>query len=316
MENYDVFEMEDNSYQIISGDESFKVEFDDENQKEMFLEFINTKPKNYKSLINMFLKKYDKTIIYSFFNDLKSSGIIFYEDNDYLMKGSFFEINKDDTYSIMLVKKSLGYISFGDSSVYSEIKKTKLGDMASFFDLSKRKIENMESFIKNNDFIVYDASRYNPNDIHEFNSLAFKNKKPWLLVQGVIGSKAYIGPLFYGEETGCYNCYSKRVNSLRSYLVENKQYKDWLISNNKYSKPSNQDSSYHALVASFVSIEIKKFLLDLSFPNTYGNLITFDFDIYQVNLHPLHKLPFCPVCYEDVEFSRAPWLSPVTLKEL
>lgn len=61
----------------------------------------------------------------------------------------------------------------------------------------------------------------------------FDERKPWLYIQGVGSGKGYFGPLFYGEETGCCECFIKKIESNLLYFEEHKRYIDYLEGNNK-----------------------------------------------------------------------------------
>lgn len=62
----------------------------------MFIDFIACKNTKYSLLINKFLKKYQKNKVYSFFNDLKESGLFYFDTNKKLKSGQLFELKEDD----------------------------------------------------------------------------------------------------------------------------------------------------------------------------------------------------------------------------
>ena len=315
---YDIIELDNNgAFQIVCGGESYKIEFEQDYERSMFEEFIDCKNSKYSTLIKKFLKKYDKQQVYLFFNQLKESGLFYFETEEELFKGRFYEFIEDVSHKQKLEQTTLvGLIGKKESNIVKFLKDSDFNNFV-YLDMNKLEKENdVESIIKRSDFLVYDASLYNPTSIMDFNKLAIKYKTPWLLIQGVRNGKGYLGPLFFGKDTGCYNCFLKRIKSNLVYDQEYVGYESWLVKNKLFSKKGRHDKSYDRIVASLAILEIKKFVLDFGFPHTYGNLIEVDFDKYQTQLHTLYKVPFCEICYEDVEFSRAPWLSPATLENL
>ncbi|MDR0603291.1 MAG: TOMM precursor leader peptide-binding protein [Bacteroidales bacterium] len=314
---YDIVKCGDSTFQLHCAGKMYKIEFDEENQLKMFEDIISSKGKKYSELISSFKKNYPQNEILKFFKGLKDNGFIFYETDDSLLKGFLFDpvTNLNEN----LNEKSIGIVVSSENKIGLEIVKSSELNKANLSFLIYSSVydeEKIAEFVGGKDFIIVDSTSYIPSFLQLFNEVAIKNSIPWLLVSCLRYNRGFVGPLFYGEETGCYNCYDKRVKSALPKYNEFLNYENWIDKRNKPSKMGNIEISFIKFVYSFAIIETKKFLLSYGFPHTYKRLLEIDFDDYTTTWHNLYKVPFCPHCNSKRKYSSAPWLDSISLEKL
>ncbi len=313
---YDIVKCSDNTYQLHCSGKMYKIEFDDKNQLKMFEEIIALKKKKYSEIIISFLKQYPKDEILKFFGSLRDNGFIFFENDESLLKGFLFDpLSQVDE---NLKNKSIGIVLSANNKIAVDIVKSSElnGAKLSFFTYDSLPTEKkIEDFVDDKDFILVDATSYSPSFLHLFNKIVIKKSIPWLLISCFRANKGFVGPLFYGEETGCYSCYDKRVKSAFPHFKEQMNYENWLDEHNIPGKMGDIEISFYKLVYSYAIVEIKKFLLSYGFPHTYKRLMEIDFDEYTTTWHNFYKVPFCPHCNSKSVHANVPWLDPISIEK-
>lgn len=184
-----------------------------------------------------------------------------------------------------------------------------------YADFPARKQEILEEKMEQYDFFVLDGSRWNPEFTERFNRLALKYNKPWLYVGGVEEINIKVGPIFYGKETGCYNCLVKRIKSNVEHLTYFNGYEDYLRRNGVSGQPDQlpQNDLYLDLAANVAALEIGKFFNLWAVPSTWKAFISINALDYSTSKHNLLKIPFCEVCKPELVYNPAPWLEPISV---
>jgi bacteriocin biosynthesis cyclodehydratase domain-containing protein len=160
------------------------------------------------------------------------------------------------------------------------------------------------------------ANDWAPYYIEKINLYALKYNKPWLYIGGIEEISIKIGPLFYGKETGCYNCLISRIKSNHEYPEHLQSYETFLRENKIASKPDivpNVNIIY-SIIASLTMLEVMRFIEEWSLPVTWRTLIVLNIFDYDLSKHTLLKMPFCEACKPKLEYNPAPWLEEITLK--
>lgn len=323
LHNFNVFEDKVNGvFQVRTKTDVYVIEFQDEQKTEIFKALAELSEKDpeisLSEIIKKFEKDYPKEKIYDVLQELDSYSFLTYENADELHKATGKA--PDNRYASYDVKKVhqitfVGQKELGNSFIN---KAEKYGFQGVKFieitpDLRESQIKKM---LNESDFLVVDAHHWNPAFLEEFNELAVEANKPWLHIGGLEGSNLKIGPIFWGEECGCYNCLKLRIDSHNDFLAYGTEYENYLKQNRMTSKPDRLQGYEVMLdmIASYAAIETSKFLHSWSVPETWKAYVSIDVLSYNVQKHHLLKVPFCEVCQPQLEYSPAPWLEPVTLR--
>jgi bacteriocin biosynthesis cyclodehydratase domain-containing protein len=122
--------------------------------------------------------------------------------------------------------------------------------------------------------------------------------------------------LFYGKETGCYNCLISRIKSNHAHPTFLNSYEDYLRSNRKSSKPDITPNStiIYNIIANLTLLEVMKFIELWSLPVTWRSVININITNLNSTKHNLLKKPFCEVCKPELLYNPSPWLEAITLK--
>lgn len=317
--SFDIVKNEDGSLFLHSVGKMYQISFEDESQKIMFNELVSDKYKSYKSLINYLLQSFDKEAVFNFFHDLKEYKIIYFDTENDLLLGNIYSISWEQKIKSLNGKNVGIVIPYTNEYVSSILKNSELFHVKlDYFLYNPKKISvsKIQQFIRKKDFIIIDSTSFNPLFLIEFNKCAFLNQTPWLLVSSFRAGKSCIGPLFYGKESGCYECYLKRFKSTFPFVKEYKVYENWLIKEQKNSNLNGLNISNYKLMWDYAVIETEKFLLNYSFPQTYKSVIEINLDEFINTKHRFYRVPFCKVCYSNEESkSHAPWLDPITIEK-
>lgn len=177
-------------------------------------------------------------------------------------------------------------------------------------------VDDIQKLVKQADLIVLDSNQWSPYHIELVNKIALEENKPWLFIGGINSGQLKIGPLFYGKETGCYNCLISRIKSNHEYPTFFNSYEEYLKSNKIASKPDKfvHEETMYSLLANMAMLEIFKFFESWAIPSTFKTLLTIDIFNMNIQKHFLLKKPYCEVCHPKLEYSASAWLESVTLK--
>lgn len=177
--------------------------------------------------------------------------------------------------------------------------------------------KEMENKMLNADFIIVDGNEWSPYHIGLINKLAIKHNKPWLYVGGIEEDAIKVGPIFYGKETGCYNCLISRIKSNHEYPEYFDSYENYLKDNRLSSKPDKgliHFETLHSVTANIALLETSKFIEGWSISSSWRTIIKFNYYKSEITKHTLLKKPYCKVCKPEIQYNSAPWLEAITLK--
>jgi len=162
-----------------------------------------------------------------------------------------------------------------------------------------------------NDVVVAAYDQHHAYQLNQLNREAIRLDKTWLLVRGMNGMTASVGPLFVGRETGCFHCLTSRLKSTMDHAGLYDSYENYLLENQTASRGEGAPIAAYDLVANLAVLEVMKFRTKWAVPATYGNIINFDLYDVQTTTHPFLRTPVCPVCKPVTTYSPAPWLEPL-----
>lgn len=315
--NFDILKVSERCYQLHCAGKMFKIEFDENDNKQSMFDYLLNSSEGYSKIVMQFKKKYPFNEILDFFFLLKQNGFLYYNDEDSLSEGKLYDskFKSDEDFK----QKRIGVVITKNNKIAydiinaSELVKSKLSILR--YDKDTKRSEIVD-FVAKNDFVIVDKTSYNPIFMRRYNDIAMSQNKPWLLISCFRAVRGYVGPLFWGEKTGCYSCFEKRVKSNFLNFKELSLYEDWLGESKNNSHIGNISTSDYTLIYNIAIIECKKFLMDYGFPHTYKQLYEINFDDLTSKWHHFYKVPFCPQCSTKMDNACAPWLDPITLEIL
>jgi len=223
---------------------------------------------------HIFFKIYDtlldkKFIVQSECQELSDEQIAFWEAHGY-------DIGK---ISNLLAEKSISVQSIGikESSTFTDICNT---------------IGLTVTGGKSNLHIVI-ADKYSNNELSSLNKKMLKSKTPWLLLKPS-GKEVYIGPIFNGSETACWECLNHRLY-LHNPVANLPQ-----SFNNILHKPYIIHSASESIAYNIAVLEIMRFLYNETDSLLIDNILMFDTLTLQTSNHTLAKRPQCHICGNSV----------------
>jgi thiazole/oxazole-forming peptide maturase SagC family component len=322
-------------FQIRSKNETIIVEFTNDIEKEIFVEIINLLNENKRldtiADIKWFIgNKYPEENILNVIKELKDFKV--WEDKIEKSPDSLTDISKEQ----LLFWKNSEYEGVGNYQQKISLAKIALIGNSKLREFLKPKLiesgfksvntintpmlseaEEIQQFkdevLQANDFIIVDAENWSPHFLDIFNKISYELNKPWLLIRGIDNSRGSIGPLFFGKNTGCYQCFHSRIKSNLEFLPYFNEYEKFLIQNKFQSRGSAGPIAFYDLLASIAVLETLKFISEWTIPIVYKSFLMVDMYTYEVKTHPFLKAPVCPVCHPKLEFKIAPWLEPIVL---
>jgi len=320
IEKFDIFKDENNScYQLRTKTYCYTLEFDDQEKEDIFLQAVSEITKkgdiSLKELKSKLLKKSNEEKVLTVLKTLN--------DYDLLPKEFSTEFATPDTgnsygysYNRKQVKDFVLAI-FGQGELAKKIKLQAAKESFKEVNLySYNEREDIDQIVKGSDFLIVDASEWSPYHVEIINKSALKYNVPWLFVGGIEETSLKVGPLFYGSETGCYNCLISRIKSNHDNPTFLSSYEEYLRQRKMASKPDIAPSSdiLYNILANLAMLETMKFIEEWSLPVTWRTVINIDIKDFNLTKHTLLKKPFCEVCKPKLEYNPAPWLEEITLK--
>mgnify|MGYP006091217485 CR=1 FL=1 len=316
IEKFDIFKDKiNNCYQVRTKTQSYSIVFDNKEKEEIFMKVINEitkKPEiSLKKLKARVENKENKEKVLDVLKTLSDYGLITFN----LLSDSE---TKKDSYQYETKERVINSISiFGKDDLAKEIE--FLAKKESFEKVYSYPFEeklDIEAAVKKSEFIIVSANDWAPYYIEKINLYALKYNKPWLYIGGIEEISIKIGPLFYGKETGCYNCLISRIKSNHEYPEHLQSYETFLREKKIASKPDivpNVNIIY-SIIASLTMLEVMRFIEEWSLPVTWRTVIVLNIFDYDLSKHALLKIPFCEACKPKLEYNPAPWLEEITLK--
>lgn len=313
LRDFDVIDLPDGGYQLVSGGAMFRVAFNEHGDKAMFDMLLENRNKSSKSIFRAMVKTFSQPSVLKFFGILKSAGIIVFDSNETLSSGHFFDRSEAIDHSIEENAKR-PIVVLTTSQLGSLMKGYKIFSSAKFANLQKISENELDGLFAEAEFIIVENGAHNPALMGIINKKLLQRKIPWLLVPGVYSSAGIIGPMFSGDDTGCYNCFHQRLRSNAADLPAFDRYDEWLTNTAHFGREAHAGSgAFLQHLASLVAMETECFLLNNGLPQTYGYMLSVDPYNYRIEPHRLYKVPFCEICNDNFEYRRAPWMDSVTL---
>jgi ribosomal protein S12 methylthiotransferase accessory factor len=144
---------------------------------------------------------------------------------------------------------------------------------------------------------------YLQKDLDAFNQQALQSKRPWMLIKP-LGTTIWIGPIFYPEKTGCWECLAQRLRG-------NRPVEEFIQRHKGISTPlpiplATLPSARQTALA-MAATEVFKWIVGRENKRLEGILVTHDTLSLETQNHILVKRPQCPNCGELVKgFNRKP----------
>ena len=324
LQNFDVFKDETNHcFQLRTKTDSYILEFDDPEKEAIFLKIVAIITKEsaivLKKIKAQLIPKYAEPKVIEVLKILDENGLLSFtisaslQYQDVRTNITQNKIEESGANNAILTIVGKGELAQSLFKVAKEqtFKNVNLNSYQTLFD----KVE-IEATVKRSDFLIVDGNEWSPYHVELINEYALKYTKPWLYVSGIEGVSIKVGPLFYGKETGCYNCLISRIKSNNDYPAFLDSYENYLRGSKKSAKPDilpNSDLMYNAL-SNLALLEVMKFFQEWSLPVTWKTVLSFDVIGFTMTKHQLLKKPFCEVCKPTLEYNPAPWLELITLK--
>lgn len=323
LDKFDIFyDNTNNCYQVRTKTNTFSIVFDEKEQENIFFavvqHFIKNPELTLQQLKSLLIKNFKEEKVLQLLTDLAKSDLLSFEMQAELGVNSNPYVNIDPSEIIFISNTSLAII--GSSKVSTEIeivaKREKFKSVKIYEFENNETLEKFEKIFKEHDFIVVDAQKWSPFHLKMINETALKLNKPWLYIGGISEFSIEIGPLFYGRETGCYNCLMSRLKSNQmkpQFFVE---YEKHLT---ETKKPGAEDLLPHEgvlykMISCFVVYDIMKFIESWALPVTWQTIIKFNVFNYTSTMHSLLKKPYCETCRPVLKYNPSPWLDKITLK--
>lgn len=313
--NYDIFKDEDNNcYQIRSKTSTFVVVFDENVSERIFLKIVemssNGKNADLPKIRKELSKEFEEEKVLSVLHNLREVGLIPDEAPCYG--------NEHTTRYRHIGDTSLAIIGNGELTNYLKtVCETTKFKNCSFFDYKAvESEENVIAIFNNHDFIIVNANQWSPFHLELINKIAVKLNKPWLHISGINEGYIEIGPLFYGKETGCYNCLISRIKSNHAHPKHLTSYENYLRELKKPSASTNMPHNIivYSLIANLAIYEVIKYVEGWALPMTWQSIIKINLYNYDSSIHTLLKKPLCEVCKPTTIYNPSPWLDKITLK--
>tara|TARA_B110000093_G_scaffold180672_1_gene223083 strand:+ start:1387 stop:2355 length:969 start_codon:yes stop_codon:yes gene_type:complete len=319
LDKLDVFKDKDtNEYQLRTKSTVFSLEFDDLDQEKIFIKICDL----VKDRVNHSIEKL-RDSLFIYFPNIKQSKVFDVLDglsqNDLLPLGLSSTDNdgvERSGFSVSIDEAKIALI--GDSQlkiiIAQKAQEHKFNQVTAF-EFNEADIDDIFS---NNHFVIVDNMKWNPYYLEIINKKALEYNKPWLYVEGIDDGALKLGPLFYGKETGCYNCLISRIKSNQEHVELFNKYEFYLRENKRSSVPDllSYSDSVLEILANMVLLEVVKFFEGWSLPIVWKRVVKIDLIKYSISKHDLLKKPYCEVCKPELSYNAAPWLEAITLNEV
>ncbi len=305
MNKFDYFkDKSTNIYQIRVDNDIFTIEAENAEQDTILcnvLNFLQSEESDLQLLIDKLTSKYSHQLL------LKTLDGLF----DYIPK------LKADQLANNLKKNKVAIFGNGKISEKLYERLVSSSEEVSLYKFEDVNTEKIKTILFQVDFTFVDASRWAPYYIKNINNEAIKLEKPWLLIDGKTSSNPTIGPLFYGKDTGCYECLIERYQNNLTEKSIFSSYLNYLDSNRVVSKVESdviKNENIQNLLVDYALLEYENFMSGWNKPETYRTLLEINTNKYEIIKHKLLKVPYCTTCNPELEYSSSPWLADISLK--
>lgn len=325
-QNFDIFyDIDNNVYQVRTKSEAFIFEFLNKEEECIFLKIVDLYRKanvyTYQFLKEE-LKEYEDSKVIDVIQELQSCELLNERNLQEAKVNQGEHHNRYDLWNGLIPFASTCKLGFIGHCQLCDLVFDKAKNMGyTIFNCIKTPCDNhteeeLSRFIEGQDFIVMDATYWSPRMLSTFNSLMLLTGKPWIYVDGMIDSVHYsLGPIFHGEETGCYECLESRIESNDYNRAFSLSYKKYLEENNEFSKNTIVSLPIEEIVANLIMMEINKCILGIGVPETWRNILLFNTHNYSITKHYFLKNPLCTSCHPRLSYTNSPWLENIILKK-
>ncbi|WP_196890119.1 TOMM precursor leader peptide-binding protein [Aureivirga sp. CE67] len=327
LEKFDIFkDTENNCFQLRTKTVSYTLDFDDPEKESIFTETVDLVQGNPRirlaSLKKKLQKKFDDAKILEVLTNLKDYQLLNYHLVSEMNNQSKKDAKQDiaDSQDRINPEKNIQLGIIGGSDFYELlVKQAKKNDFKKVYSANYSSLNTdaaIEKIVSQSDFILVDGNQWSPYHIERINEIALKLNKPWLYIGGLENNVFKIGPLFFGKETGCYNCLASRAKSNHSYPSFLNAYENFLRENKKVGMPDSIPTVeyFHNILIQIAFLEVTKFFESWSLPATWRTYLSINPIDYSQTQHTLLKVPYCEVCKPELKYNPAPWLEAITLK--
>jgi bacteriocin biosynthesis cyclodehydratase domain-containing protein len=338
---YDIFfDKENNCFQVRTKSNIYLIEFDDEEKQTLFGELVNwvkTDAQPVDKTVKHLKKKYPEEKVIEVMATLTEFGFLPHEAGYARQNGNGQANGKENSNqagsdaktaaawenTARQIAEEKTVLLCGDGplaeelnvvlhdSKFKQVKQLSIAGLCKTGDFS-----TLPGLLEKFDFVVADGTAWNPLFLEELNRQALAMNKPWMHMGGVEGRYLKTGPIFYGRETGCYNCLSSRIKSVHEHGKYLASYESYLRNGRQNAQPDALPYAplYYKIVASLTAMEITRFFEHWNVPVTWRSFVAIDVITYEFSRHQLLKSPFCDVCKPELAYNPAPWLESVSLK--
>jgi bacteriocin biosynthesis cyclodehydratase domain-containing protein len=172
--------------------------------------------------------------------------------------------------------------------------------------------EDVDRIVGDADLMVVNGDPWNPQLLEWINHAALEHQTPWIFLSGTDATQGTVGPLFFGDRSGCYECLLQRQKSCKDFLPYFEAYEQTLRDREMTGQPGRTYAAVYDLLVSIAMLEAVKFVTKAAVPVLYKQFLTLQVRDYEVQTHSVLKVPDCPACGQD-ELRPSPWLEPVSL---
>lgn len=305
MNKFDFFkEKSTNIYQIRVDNDIFTIEAENVEQDTILydvLNYLQSEESDLRLLVEKLTSKYSHQLI------LKTLDSLF----DYIPQLRIDQFAEE--------KKGNKVAVFGNGKISEKLHESLvyLGEEVSLYKFEDINTEKVNKILSQVDFTFVDASLWAPYYIKIINSEAIMIDKPWLLIDGKTSPNPTLGPLFYGKDTGCYDCLIDRYQNNLSEKNIFSSYLNYLCSNRAVSKVESdviKNKTLQNLLVDYALLEYENFMSGWNKPETYRTILEIKANKYEIIKHKLLKVPYCTTCNPELEYNSSPWLADISLK--
>lgn len=314
MKKVDIFLSGPMTYQIRTKTAAILIEFDDTSKENIFKSILTLCESNLINSVSEIRDSLAKTNQYNIHDiDVVINQLSQYELFDAIIDKAS---TTNNLFELVLAKK-IGVV--GDGKLSGKLYNLLIEHAFKNVLLLKfEQVINNENILNGFDFMLVDCSCFNPLALRIINKVAITNNSPWLYIGGFENEQIKLGPIFFGRESGCYECLEKRQLS----NLENPQYDQefirYLIETKQSSHPDSiplEDFQLNFL-ANWCTIEMLRFFEEKKLLPTWKGIISFDQYKYKVERSELLRNPYCTVCRPIQENTFSPWLDPKITEEV
>ena len=188
LKGFDILPLESGKgYEIISGHESYVVEFEDEPLLRELFEVFAFAEGSTKSIVSRLTARFGKVAVQDFVRKLRDANLIrtMNADDDAVESSVSAAEYRSHRVDFLRSKRVLFY---GTRKYFELLRNFEWLDRSQFVEAAASLDRSVLSrHMKDADFALVDATSYNPIALNLFNDVALSLEAPWMLFQGCCG---------------------------------------------------------------------------------------------------------------------------------